>query len=113
MELEEKKEHILRLVPLGVDFFSACIEARCSREEMTILEEDEELQSELNFLRNQEKLRLTRKYRETAERAADVKMDYAALRTLLKDFFPSALSPGEEEDGTEKVTVYIPDNGRS
>lgn len=108
----EKKIQILRLLPLGVDFFSACIELRCSDSEIEALQEDEEFQLEVQFTQNQEKSRLLRLYKETAENSARVKLDYNGVRAVIKDFFPGTLDDTDSGKGKIDLSVYLPDNGR-
>lgn len=40
MELQEKKNHILRFVKLGLDLYSSCILAECTDEEIKDVEND-------------------------------------------------------------------------
>jgi len=106
MTLEEKKLHILRLIPLGVDFFSACIDARCTTEEIGLLEEDDELQGEIEYSRNQEKIRLLESYIMTAKASAHAKLDTNGVRNVIKDLFPEAFGEDVDKDPViRKITV--------
>lgn len=47
MELSGKKEHVLRCTKLGMDFFSSCVIATCTIDEMALLEKDESFQMQI------------------------------------------------------------------
>lgn len=116
MEIDfNKKSHILRILPLGIDFFTACIQAGLSFDEIEFLEKDEDFQSEVECVKGQEEERLLKLYKETAENSARVKLNHSAimdLLTLLKPNKYGKVIKPDDENSKSSIEIQMPDNGR-
>lgn len=69
MKLEEKKDHILRCMRLGMDFFSASLVAECTEKELDILDNDKYFQRRLLIEHALEEERLLKKHNDAIEEA--------------------------------------------
>lgn len=118
---EEQKAHILRMIPLGVDLYTACIQARLTFDQIDSLEKDDDFQMELEYALKREEMRLMELYCNTVENAATFKYDYKGLRERLEMLNPGRYSrkaidarvgnPLSDDEGAIKV-FNLPSNGR-
>lgn len=106
MELEEKKEHVLRFIKLGLDLYSSCIMAECADEEIEILEGDAKFLKKVEVCNILAEKELLEKY-EVAMRIAANNGKTEPIKWRLEKLNPSRWSdknkPGEDE-------IYIPAN---
>jgi hypothetical protein len=58
VEIEQKKEHVLRCVRIGLDFYKSCLIATCTESEIDQLREDEDFQEEIGIVQAVEEYRL-------------------------------------------------------
>lgn len=49
MDIDSKKEHIMRCIDLGMDFFKSCLSSGCTDEEIEKLELDESFQKQVEI----------------------------------------------------------------
>jgi hypothetical protein len=117
---DDQKAHILRMLPLGVDIYTACVQARLTLAQIDFLEDDKEFSRECEFILKQEEIRLITLYHETVDKAAYMKLDYKGLMDRLEFLNPSRFSKksvesrrsNQEEDESEVIRFQIPSNGR-
>jgi hypothetical protein len=115
---EDQKAQVLRIMPLGVPFFTACVYAHLTLDQIAILEEDNSFQREIEYQQKAEEVRLMQVYKRATENAADYKYDYKGIRDRLELINPKAYSkkgsakPEDPADTKVNVQIYIPDNGR-
>lgn len=117
---DEEKAHLLRILPLGVDLFTACIQMHLSLDQIDSLEHDEDFGREVEVVKRREIVRLMELYSKTTEKAAKLKLDYRGLRERLELLDPSNYSKkaiesrisGKENTPKNQVQFYIPENGR-
>jgi len=83
MNLKEKKEHILRCVRLGMDFFSSALIAECTDEELEKLEEDTDFQKRIKIENAIEEERLLIKHNTAIEEAV-IKGNASAVQWKLE-----------------------------
>lgn len=115
----EQKQHILRVLPLNVGFETACIQARIPLTDIDSLKEDPDFQRELQYTLAFEEARLAELYKDTVEKAAEVKLDYKGLRDRLELLNPERYSlkfKGQKDDSNKddnvQLNINLPDNGR-
>lgn len=112
-----KKAHILRVLPLGIDFFTACTQAGLTLEEIEILEDDKDFKSEIDHVKGREEERLLNLYKEIAEERSKVKLDHTAIMDLLSLLNPNKYGNNKSidadlENKLDSIEIIIPDNGR-
>ena len=112
MTLDEKKEHIIRFVGLGMDFLGSSILAECTDEERDVLEKDEAFQRRITFEDKQAELRLLERHDECikyAIRKGNAQPIQWRLELLNKRYKNDGK---EEKEKSPEVHIHLPDNGR-
>lgn len=108
---EDKIDFITNIVELGISFDEAARMAHLSELEKRQMEGDREFQDRLELAKDFEVVKLLKKYKETAEKAANKCHDYNGVRQILIDMY--GWNFGRSSDEEHEVRIYnLPDNGR-
>jgi hypothetical protein len=105
MELDEKKEHVLRFVKLGLDLYGACICAECTDEEIEVVESDPVFLKKVEVCNIIAEKDLLEKY-EIAMRVATNSGKTEPIKWMLEKVNPNRWSDKNKDTGE----VFIPAN---
>lgn len=106
MELQDRKEHVLRSIQLGLDLYSACILAGCTEEETELLEADQEFNKRVLYERKKEELALLRDH-STARGIAAEKGNTKPIEWMLEKLNPEQWGKAREAGDTAKLPKFI------
>lgn len=109
MKLDEKKDHILRCVRLGMDLFSAALIAECTDEELDVLEQDPVFQRRIKIETAIEEERLLNKHNAAIEEAV-VRGKANPIQWKLEKLNPrrwGSKETGKSQRETENVTINL------
>ncbi len=114
MELNDKKDHVIRCIKLGMTLSSAMYCAECTDDEMTLLEDDDAFNHKVKIVQSLEEYALLEDHA-LAARIAAAKGNTAPIQWKLahinKERWGNRI--GEEGPGEgSTVNINIPNNGR-
>ena len=115
MELDDKKDHIIRFIKLGMDLDSSLYGAECSESEIEILKNDKDFLSRIKTYQSLEEYRLLEDH-DMAMNIAAAKGGTAALQWKLAHLNPARWGVGDSDKGKggtgSGVVIVLPNNGR-
>ena len=117
MELENRKEHIIRCIKLGMDLTSSMYCAECTESEIELLKNDKEFEMQVLTYQSLEELSLLEDF-DTAVEIQKSKGNTSGIQWKLAHMNKKRWG---NEVATDKgnglpggsVTIVLPDNGRS
>lgn len=102
MTFEQKKEHILRCVRLGMELYQAALMSACTPDEITILENDIEFKQKIEVQHALEEYDLLQKHNVAIE-TASFKGNASPIQWKLSRINKNRWDNGKESDTTSSI----------
>lgn len=110
MELDNKKNHIIRCIQLGMDVYSAEIIAQCTVEEMDQLSNDEDFNNQILFYQKYQEQELLQQHKE-ASLIAGLKGNTHGFEWMLEKINPDKFGRNGSIDLNvpKGIEIYLPE----